>query len=482
MSKKITFILAVVLFLSKFGSVSAQVVINEFVSDPESGSEWIELRNTSSSEINLEGWNWTELASPGGETEHEGSPKNLTGIIPASGFFVISITNVNGVLNNGGDSIGLYDGTTPKDRVTFGAVSGYQADLEKPAKGKSGALISGSWQTNQEPTRGATNPSYGNNDNNTDDESGDNDDSSSSYSSPTPASSSAKNTVTTPAKIKTEVSVREIAYVGIPLAFQGKVMQGGEQVHGGRYFWNFGDGDFREVKVINVDKFTHTYFYPGEYTVVFEHYPNHFAEEPDASETLNIKVIEPQIIISRVGDVRDFFVELHNLTDYNVDLSGWIFLGNGKSFTIPKNTVIGGNKKMIISGRTSGLAISDLYALKLATPDQKIAFEYSNPLKPPLSARSTKSYPSPDKGRSGGVPETAQITLAEDNISELENLGANVANAGVLGEENTRTSPSSFTLPIIFLGFVGAASYAVYAIRRKKVAPEAGEDFELLDE
>ncbi|KKU50505.1 MAG: hypothetical protein UX71_C0001G0160 [Parcubacteria group bacterium GW2011_GWA1_47_10] len=468
MFPKSILILVLVFFFSGFNLARAELVINEFVSDPESGSEWIELRNPSSSEINLDGWNWTELASPGGESEHESSPRNLTGIIPASGFFVISITNVNGVLNNGGDSIGLYDGTTPKDRVTFGAVSGYQVDLEKPAKGKSGALISGSWQTNQEPTKGTANPSFGSSDNddnndNADDNNNNNDD------NDEPSSVS----TATPAKIKTEVSVRNIAYVGIPLAFQGKVTQGGEQVHGGKYFWNFGDGDFREVKVINVDKFTHTYFYPGEYTVIFEHYPNYFTEEPDASENLNIKVIEPQVAISRVGDADDFFVELSNNTDYDVDMSGWFLLGNIKSFTIPKNTFLTKNKKIVIPGRTSGLMLSDLPALKLATPSREIVFEYF-----PNVPTSTPQKPVSSKNAKNLEAEPP----SEDNISNLENLGANVANAGVLGEENTRTSPPSFTWPIIFLGFVGVSAYAVYAIRHKKLAPGAGNDFELLDE
>ena len=472
MTRKIIFGLALVIFFSSFSLAFADVVISEFVSDPESGSEWVELLNTSSSEINLDGWNWTELASPGGETEHESSPKSLSGTIAPSGLFVFEMTNA---LNNTGDSIGLYSGTNLESRVTFGNVSGYQIDLDKPAKGKSGALISGSWQTNQEPTKGTTNPSSGNNDNNTDDESGDNNDSSSSTGPATSASSSAKSIVITPAKIKTEVSVRNIAYVGIPLAFQGKATQGGEQVHGGRYFWNFGDGDFREVKVINTDKFTHTYFYPGEYTVIFEHYPNHFAEEPDVSESFNIKVIEPQVIISRVGDANDFFVELSNITDYNVDMSGWFLLGLGKSFIIPKNTVIAGNKKIIISGRTSGLTFSDLPALKLAAPDQKIIFEYFTYTLPPKNLISRKSVlkPSPD-------------ISAENNDSEAkilsEDLGATVAYADNSEPDNSSVGLVSLVWPAVFLGFIGAATSAVYIIRQKKVVSVAGDDFDLLDE
>src|SRR3989344_5215153 len=367
MFKKLISVFAAGIFFAGFNFVSAKVVINEFISDPDSGSEWIELWNDSSAEVNLSGWNWTDLASPGGETEHESSPRSLNDAISAGGFFVLEMSSV---LNNTGDSIGLYNGTSLIDRVTFGSVDGYSKDLDLPAKGKSGALISGNWQTNQEPTKGAVNPSSNfSNDNNNDN---DNSDDSSSGSDSSGTSDSTKTAIKTSSKISTEVSVRHLAYVGIPLAFLGRAVRGDAPMSHGRYFWNFGDGDFREVKVTSWDKFTHTYFYPGDYLISFEYYPDHFADVPDASEKINIKVIEPKISISRVGDAGDFFVELANNTSYEVDISGWLLSSNSRSFIVPKNTVIGANKKIIISGRTSGLTIYDLAGLKLLTPQNDI--------------------------------------------------------------------------------------------------------------
>ncbi len=84
MSKKLFLVLIIIVFFSIFNSAKAEVIINEFISDPDSGPEWIELLNTSSLEINLEGWQWSELASPGTDTEHESSLKGLSGIIPAN--------------------------------------------------------------------------------------------------------------------------------------------------------------------------------------------------------------------------------------------------------------------------------------------------------------------------------------------------------------------------------------------------------------
>ncbi len=457
MHKKIILSLTLIIFSLSFNLAHAQVRLNEFVSDPDSGSEWIELWNDSAAAVDLSGWNWTDLASPGGETEHESSPRGLSGTISASGVFVLEM---NSVLNNTGDSIGLYNGASLVDRVTFGKVNGYSKDLDLPDKGKSGALISGSWQTNQEPTKGATNSSSSSNDNDTNDT--DDDSASSSANTSTP-----NITTQVSSKKKTEVSVRDIAYVGIPHAFQGRVVQGEKQPYHGRYFWNFGDGDFREVKVINTDKFTHTYFYPGEYTVLFEYYPDSFAETPEATSKIGIKVVEPEITISRVGDGDDFFVELWNHTNYDVDLSGWMLWGNGRNFTIPKNTVIVANKKIIISGRTSGLSLADLPHLKLATPVNDVAFEYfasiksiaKQPPKSPLSGGRPETGSSPDKGKLGGVEDLEAAVLAsdtEDNFSPI--------------------------LPVAALVFIGGSAYAVYTIRRTRTIPGAGDDFEILDE
>ncbi|MFA6256759.1 MAG: lamin tail domain-containing protein [Candidatus Paceibacterota bacterium] len=468
MSKKLILVLTMGIFFSGFSVANAALVINEFVSDPDSGSEWIELKNDSSSEINLDGWSWTELASPGGDTEHESSQKNLSGTVSANGFFVFEMSSA---LNNAGDSIGLYNGGNLVDRVSFGTVAGYSKNLDASAKGKSGALVSGNWQTNQVPTKGGANASGGSSENNSEDNNDSNSSQGSSSSSDTPA------TVATPAKIKTEVTVRSVAYVGIPQSFQGKVMQGGTQLSHGRYFWNFGDGDFREVKVINTDKFTHTYYYPGDYTIVFEYYPDHFAEEPEATTKINIKVIKPEVTISRVGDASDFFVELMNNTSYDVDLSLWKLSSHSKSFTIPKNTNIFANKKLIISGRTSGLNISDLPGLKLVSPDQETIFEYFS------YAPSAKAIPKAPKsvGVNNSQNLTPELVLGDDDTS-FRNLGANVALADAGDDYDTSGLFSSLIWPVVFLGFMSVSAYAVYLVRQKKASPNASDEFEILDE
>lgn len=80
---------------SNYATTSSQVVINELVSDPISGSdEWVELYNTGTTTIDIAGW----LLVEGG-----GSVTPLSGTIDAGSFKLIE--GIVGSLNNTGDSV-----------------------------------------------------------------------------------------------------------------------------------------------------------------------------------------------------------------------------------------------------------------------------------------------------------------------------------------------------------------------------------------
>lgn len=473
MSKKLILVLIAALFFSVSNFAKAEIIINEFVANPDSGSEWIELLNTSSSEINLSGWNWTELASPGGETEHESSPKSLSGAIPAGGFFVFEMSNA---LNNSGDSIGIYNGTDLEDRVTFGDVGGYAIDLEKSDKGKSGAQIGGTWKNNQEPTKGTSNPPPGSSEEDEEAEADTSDDSTSGGSNNSSAPSAPPKKEVKP---KVQIISPKIAHTGVPFILEGTGTGiYGEKISHGRYYWNFGDGDFREVKVTPTEKFSHTYFYPGDYEVVFEYYPDSFADVPDATAEITIKVVEPKVLISAVGDKDDFFIEISNETGHNADISNWVLLSDYKIFTLPKNTILASGKKTAIPPKVSNFSIEDKSSLKLLTPQREIVFDYALPLaaitqppKSPLSGGHPKSS-SPDKGRLGGVI---------DETSLSENLPALVSGSAAL-DKDSESFFASWIVFVIGLVFVGVSAFAVYYIRQKRVIAEAGGDFEILDE
>ncbi len=95
--------------------VAPEVAINEFMSD--NATEWVELFNNGSSDVNLTGWTLED---------EKGNSKSLSGLgtIAADGYKVF--TSPSGWLNNGGDVIWL-NSTENIDRV------GYETSGDAPA-------------------------------------------------------------------------------------------------------------------------------------------------------------------------------------------------------------------------------------------------------------------------------------------------------------------------------------------------------------
>lgn len=151
-------------FRQVFAASPGDIVINEFVSN---GDEWVELLNTSDNDMDLSGFKLSELTNPQGS--FEGPPEEipteillleLTGTIPAHGILVFDISGSK--LNNGGDSIALYNGAIDLSnlwqRVTYGTVNeNYPVTAGlgvAPSSGFSDAFLDGAWQTAQTPSKG----------------------------------------------------------------------------------------------------------------------------------------------------------------------------------------------------------------------------------------------------------------------------------------------------------------------------------------
>ncbi len=129
------------------------ITLNEFVSD--STQEWVELYNNTSSPIDLAGWKLTDLKTPA-STPVEQDMLALSGTIPAHSVLAFDVSG----LNNPQDSIGLYNGAVEVNRVTYGTITGYTANIAAPSTDLSGARLPdgiGGWYTNQTPTKGSIN-------------------------------------------------------------------------------------------------------------------------------------------------------------------------------------------------------------------------------------------------------------------------------------------------------------------------------------
>ncbi len=475
MSKKLFLVLVIMFLFFGFKTAQAEVVINE-VQLLSTEERFIELYNTSASAVDLTDWYIQRKTATG---ESFGSLVSKTNFesktINGNDYFLISKNSLNNsdiVLS----SLTLTESNAIQIKNSEGEIVykiGWGDSNEcsgscpsNPPGGKSLQRKGNNSWVIANPTPGVNNEE----DNSSDDNSENSDDEDSNSFSDVEVTEKPE-TKTTTQKTRAEITARSLAYVGIPFPIEGEAFGSqGQRLFRGKYFWNFGDGDFRETKVTSIEKFSHTYFYPGDYTILLEYYPDFFSDVPEATEKLTIKVIMPEISISSVGNEKDFFVELSNNTNYSADLSNWFLLSSRRSFFIPRNTTLASKAKMIISSRVSGFSIEDKSTLKLMTPQGGVAFDYSIPVE-----RTSPVFP-----KKATIQQSISITPSPLEETQGEENTASVINSGILENED-----EPFTLPIIPIAsflFIGASAGAVYFIRRRSFSPEPGEDFEILDE
>jgi hypothetical protein len=267
--------------------------------------------------------------------------------------------------------------------------------------------------------------------------------------------------------------------VGVPVQFDSNATgYSNEALFSGRYFWNFGDGDSEAIKANDMTKFIHTFYYEGEYNVALEYYTNLYSQNPDASDKITIDVVPADISISNVGDNEDFFVEISNNTVYDADISGWILLGNGRTFIFPQNTILQSKKKITLSPKITGFSALDKDALKLIDPEGQIIFDYSNPIK---TTEDSEKSAAPIKV---SMAKSVSNNIAEQNSDEDE-IPPTILEAGVVksgADTDTKNNAIYLIGLFIFLGISASAVYFIRSRNRKIVSKIAGDDFEIIDE
>ena len=262
---------------------------------------------------------------------------------------------------------------------------------------------------------------------------------------------------------------KTFAFVGIPFSLQGIALgSNGEQLSYGKYFWNFGDGDSRETR--DSLSFSHTYFYSGEYPASLEYYTNYYSLVPDATAKIIIRAVPIIVSISRVGDISDFFIELSNNTDYEIDISKWVLSGDGKSFNFPRNTIIGSKKKIILSPTITNFNFEDAKSLKLSTDTSQLVFNYSASIAP------------------AAIPARQDLVKTLPAVKPLEESATSAPDglASVMENDAIAENSSLPSIPAIFAFiFIGTSAGAVYFLRQKgtkKIMSKAGDDFNILEE
>ena len=464
MSKKLILVLMAVIFFSKFSLVFAGVVISEVKLLPIE-DRFIKLYNQDNFDVDLTNWYIQRKTQNGAKFDSLVTSTFFKDkVIKAGSYFLISRSSTESsdiILDNltltESNAIQIKNlNEEVVDKVCWGEITECGSTLiSNPVSGQS---IKFAIQTFVTPSpvnnvsSGSTGTSTG----------------SANTEGPKP------KTVEIP-KIKTQIIAKVLGFVDSPISFDAVTLGlNGELLHSGKYFWNFGDGDSKEMQLTNSSqKFSHTYFYPGDYTVSLDYYQNYYSNTPDASTQIIVKIIGADISISRVGDEKDFFVELSNNTDYTADLSNWFLVSAEKSFTIPRNTILAAKKKMIISPRITNFGVADKSTLKLMNEEGEVVFDLASSvvLIAPVNSQvsSSKKVVSPNIS---SIVEPIQTALALNTQTPVENPS-----------DTTKSTSNNAYLPIIFsVIFIGSSASAVYFIRQKKVSGEEGNDFEILDE
>lgn len=320
-------------------TASAQIFISEI---KYTGNEWIELSNEgTTTDISL--WKFFENGA-----NHKLKPVQGGVSIPANGYAVIANDASAFLTEHAGFSGILFDSsfllldvgetisikssdTTTVDTVSYTGIKGSKNSTQKigsawyessPTPGKVNALSSVAPATTPETLSVSG-------------------ESAQTQSASPQASTNTKTGINAEAGPRTRVVI-----AGAPITFEGKT-SGLESVYGGVHTsWSFGDGALAEGATVS-----HTYYYPGEYTAVLDV----VSGSVTATDRMLVRVILPDISLATGGDSVRSFVMIENNGGDEIDLSGWQVVSGEKSFTFPKNTILGSRKSITFASEVTGL-------------------------------------------------------------------------------------------------------------------------------
>lgn len=509
MYKKFVLCLVAIVFFSGFNFVYAEVIINEVqIAGTTADDEFIELYNSGESVEDLTGFYIKKKTSTGSESNFVVSSRFEGVTIPSGDYLLLARENkYTGAIspdvlwpssyslaNN--NSLTLYKGNeTDKDEVSWETVAENKS-VQKTS--------SNSWVVSTPTPKSLNAESNDNNDGNDDNDDENNEDNNeedNSSSSSSDSSSSSKPKVEIKEQpIKVKIDVPKIAFVDLPLVFKTNATgRLGEPLVLGIYFWNFGDGSSIEIKEKDI---SHTYFYPGDYTVTLEYFESKRSKVPDVVTKLEIKVVPATVIISNVGDEKDFFIELSNNSNYDIDISQWKLFSQSKFFTFPRNTLLSSKKKIIFSSKITNFNINDKGSLRLFTSANEMAFDYNslntqiesitktadaNTTAVKISSTQPKSKlvktEITETKESYNIPNQATINtpdLEDKTINPIYQT-AGVVNSDLVADDKNNQFYLFFG-GLIFLLII--SSSAIYFLRRNRSVNQhsLGSDFDILDD
>lgn len=317
----------------------AQVVINEVQVSPI-GERFVELYNSSSSDVDLAGWyiqRKTATGSSFGSLVTNTQLKDKT--IKAGSYFLVSrVQSVSSDVVI--DNLTLTESNSIRIRDSKGADVD-QVEWATIGDGKSYQRTTASEWAVGAPTPGAPNiaavaPAQ--------------DIAIPQQSVVVPVTSNTSSFLVEPQIIADAGSVSRTVSAGAQTAFNGRVFGlKKEPIENARMTWAFGDGAYGEGSSV-----LHTYYYPGDYIAVLDAASGYFS----ASDRVAVHVVAPLLTLRTGGDPARSFVSIENRGTDETDLSLWQVEAQGKIFTLPQNTILGAKKILTLASEVTGLVTS----------------------------------------------------------------------------------------------------------------------------
>lgn len=439
-------IFSVLVFIPTF--VQAKVIISEIAwmgTIDSAYSEWLELYNDGDQAVNLNNWKiyksdgvllftLTKTIDPDSfliiERTTKSAPDALSGIEDESGTFG------GGGLSNSGENLYLKD---DKDQTIDSvlASSGWSAG---DIKTKDTMQWNGSLWITASPTPKSINKTQ-------------------EIATFVPTENTEESSITNSAVSSTKDASKKIVsnkpyidfnfpttvYQDTLYWFEAQpVLENNYKVAKGSFYWNLGDGTTFHQQ--NLAPISHTYLYPGNYTIAFVYTDPENQYLPLTAEK-TVMVLAPEIKI-RIVDQKG--LEISNQKNNQLDLTGWSVLSGTKRIIIPDRTILAPKATAVIPFLVLG--IQKMSNISLLDPTGRI-ISTLNQIVPILSRVESVSVSRPVSNPISLSSSESSSESSVENPGIFFNKEATEADSP-LSSQNT-SSKRTYLVVVIALGALG---------------------------